>query len=340
MQPSEFLAILKSLPADTALTATHIAALLETLSPVLKKPATVDLDTLPASKLIDETMLADWLGESVSSLQKWRVSGNGPKFVKNPKSVRYRVGDVRDWISHNTVQSTSEATTRLSRFGDMWDGFDDPVPTIIVNNVHTGFFRSLEAVEEPSGYTWLAAARERPATFADALANPLAGQFAHLLEADCDTAIRLADEYPELLDGFRPEEWFFDRAFPQLPGSELTRLLPAFRFFVDSGLNLNATTRYRLGDQTITASVPHLLTAVTTNGPDDSNSFTAFMIELLQAGMDVDMPDEDGRSALQVARDLGFTLYPKCVNAHRLRRKLSSELLTDDDEIEEDGGKL
>jgi hypothetical protein len=97
MQPSEFLAVLKSLPADTPLTATHIAALLETLSPVLQNPASVDLDSLPASRLIDETMLADWLGESVSSLQKWRVSGNGPKFVKNPKSVRYRVGGVRDW---------------------------------------------------------------------------------------------------------------------------------------------------------------------------------------------------------------------------------------------------
>jgi hypothetical protein len=71
------------------------------------------------------------------------VSGNGPKFVKNPKSVRYRVGDVRDWIAHNTVQSTREPTTRLSRFGDMWDCFDDPVPAIIINNVPMGFFRSL-----------------------------------------------------------------------------------------------------------------------------------------------------------------------------------------------------
>jgi hypothetical protein len=78
-----------------------LPALLETLSPILKNPASVDLDSLPDSRLVDETMLADWLGESVSSLQKWWVSGNGPKFVKNPKSVRYRVGDVRDWIAQS-----------------------------------------------------------------------------------------------------------------------------------------------------------------------------------------------------------------------------------------------
>lgn len=340
MQPSEFLAVLKSLPADAPLTPMHIAALLETLSPILKNPAPVDLDSLPSSKLIDETMLADWLGESVSSLQKWRVSGNGPKFVKNPKSVRYRVGDVRDWIAQNTVQSTSEATTRLSRFGDMWGGFDDPVPAIIVNNVPTDFFRSLDAVEEPSGYTWVAAERSHPATFQDALTHPLAGRFAYLLEADCGAASRLAHDHPELLAGFRPEEWFFDRVFPQLPGSELARLLPAFRFFVDKGLSLNTTTQFRLSEQAITASIPHLLTAITTSGPGDGNTFTAFTIELLQAGLDVDMPDEDGRSALQVARDTGFSLYPKCVNAYRLHLKLSGELLSDEDELEENGGKL
>lgn len=173
-------------------------------------------------------MLAEWLGESVSPLQKWRVSGSGPKFVKNPKSVRYKVGDVRDWIGHNTVQSASEATTPLSRFGDMWDGFDDPVPAIIVNKVPMGFFRSLDAVEDPSGYTWVAAERENPATFRDALTNPLAGQFAYLLKVDCDGASRLAGARPEVLDDFRPEEWFFDRTYLQRPGSELARLSHAF----------------------------------------------------------------------------------------------------------------
>ena len=340
MQPSEFLAILNNLPADSSLTATHIAALLETLSPILEKPVPIDLDSLPNSKLIDETMLADWLGESVSSLQKWRVSGNGPKFVKNPKSVRYRVGDVRDWIAHNTVQSTSEATTRLSRFGDMWDGFDDPVPAIIVNNVPMGFFRSLDAIEDPSGYTWVAAAREKPASFLDALTNSVAGQFAYLLETDCDAAIWLADKHPEVLDDFRPEEWVFNRLYPQLLGAELAKLVPAFRFFVDNGLSLNAATQFRIGEQTITASIPHLLTVVTTHGQDDGDTFTDLMIEMLKAGLDVDMPDENGQSALQIASDIGFGLYPKCVNAYRLHEKLSGELLSDGDETEEEGGKL
>ncbi|MFM0455060.1 hypothetical protein PQR21_32175 [Paraburkholderia nemoris] len=326
MQPSEFLYRIKNLPADTPLTATHVAALIEALSPILTKPAPIDLDALPNSKLIDETTLADWLGESVSTLQKWRVSGNGPKFVKNPKSVRYQVGAVRDWIEHNTVQSTSEASVRLSRFGGMSDGLDDPVPAIIINDVPTEFFRSLEADEEPTGYAWVAVAHDEPATFHDALANSLLGQFCYLLEHDCDAAIRLAQTHPELLTGFRPEEWFFGRVYPHVPGSLLPRLQPAFQSFVEQGLDINHTSRIRHGETWISASVAHLLTAVTMTGAGDGQGFSTFLTALLNWGLDVDLPDEEGKTALQVATDFGFEFYPKVVNSYRLREKLGRDL--------------
>lgn len=75
MLPSEFLAVLRDLAADTPLTAAYVAALIATIAPAQSSPPQSIWTALPNSKLIDETMLADWLGESVSTLQKWRVSG-------------------------------------------------------------------------------------------------------------------------------------------------------------------------------------------------------------------------------------------------------------------------
>jgi predicted DNA-binding transcriptional regulator AlpA len=151
MTPSEFLYHLKQLPANTPVTATHIAAILETLAPLLSQKPQADYDNFPSSKLIDEETLAEWLGESASSLQKWRLKGAGPNFVKGPKSVRYSVGAVRDWIASRTVNSTSEATVKglnklesiniASRLHMPWS---DPYPVMITDGNFIGFFRSVQ----------------------------------------------------------------------------------------------------------------------------------------------------------------------------------------------------
>ena len=143
------------------MTAIHIAAILETLSGNLKLKANTDFDSLSQSKLIDEEMLADWLGESPSTLQKWRVKGGGPQFVRLPKSVRYSVGAVRDWIETHTVSSTSEAHVKgLTKFetdedfGKQSSSFLDLYPVIIYENKYLGFFRSLDngCEIEPDGF--------------------------------------------------------------------------------------------------------------------------------------------------------------------------------------------
>jgi hypothetical protein len=151
MTPSEFLYHLKKLPADTPMTATHVAAILETLTPLLKHQPQTDFDSLPNSKLIDEDALAEWLDESPSSLQKWRLKGDGPKFVKGPKSVRYAVGAVRDWIASRTVISTTEAQVKgLSKLENLFGAHRDettwspPSPVMVVEGRFVGFFRSLE----------------------------------------------------------------------------------------------------------------------------------------------------------------------------------------------------
>ena len=57
--------------------------------------------------LIDEAKAADFLCQSVRTIQKWRVSGFGPKFVKSGRSIRYRRRDLMDWTNSRRRTSTS-----------------------------------------------------------------------------------------------------------------------------------------------------------------------------------------------------------------------------------------
>ncbi len=49
------------------------------------------------------------LGVSESTLNKWRVSGFGPAFVKMGSRVYYREQDIAAFIDQNVRTSTSEA---------------------------------------------------------------------------------------------------------------------------------------------------------------------------------------------------------------------------------------
>src|SRR5262245_27731515 len=71
------------------------------LSIVRESPA--DLDRLSGpTDLIDELALANRLGVSRSTLQSWRYSGRGPRFIKLGRMVRYRVADVDAYLNANT----------------------------------------------------------------------------------------------------------------------------------------------------------------------------------------------------------------------------------------------
>jgi len=59
--------------------------------------------------LLSEMDLAARLKLSPRTLQSWRLTGNGPKFVKiSSKAVRYRAEDVMRWTEGLLRQSTSE----------------------------------------------------------------------------------------------------------------------------------------------------------------------------------------------------------------------------------------
>ena len=58
--------------------------------------------------LITENEAAEILGLAVSTLQKYRVSGEGPKFIKFKRRVRYTKRLCYDWINTKVVSDTSK----------------------------------------------------------------------------------------------------------------------------------------------------------------------------------------------------------------------------------------
>lgn len=58
---------------------------------------------------VDELVAATLTGISVSSLQKMRGRGDGPRYAKMGNRVRYRVADLETYVAASVVASTSEA---------------------------------------------------------------------------------------------------------------------------------------------------------------------------------------------------------------------------------------
>lgn len=51
---------------------------------------------------------AEYCGLSVSTLNKYRLTGEGPVFIKLGRAVMYEVDDLETWITANKYSSTSE----------------------------------------------------------------------------------------------------------------------------------------------------------------------------------------------------------------------------------------
>jgi predicted DNA-binding transcriptional regulator AlpA len=58
--------------------------------------------------LLTQSECAELLRLSERTLERLRVSGSGPKFLRIRHSVRYRPEDVQSWAASRTVRSTSE----------------------------------------------------------------------------------------------------------------------------------------------------------------------------------------------------------------------------------------
>ncbi len=55
-----------------------------------------------SAELLDEAMLAARLVISRSTLQSWRYTGRGPRWIKLGRLIRYRLADVDAFLAANT----------------------------------------------------------------------------------------------------------------------------------------------------------------------------------------------------------------------------------------------
>ena len=71
-----------------------------------------DSPSVFADPLVTAGQAAAYLSVAESSLEKWRMHGRGPKYVKLGRAVRYRISDLNAWVSESTVASTAEVQAR------------------------------------------------------------------------------------------------------------------------------------------------------------------------------------------------------------------------------------
>jgi hypothetical protein len=59
--------------------------------------------------LLTQREAASVLRLSERTLERMRVAGNGPRFVRCNRTIRYRLQDIETFVEVRTVGSTSEA---------------------------------------------------------------------------------------------------------------------------------------------------------------------------------------------------------------------------------------
>jgi predicted site-specific integrase-resolvase len=67
---------------------------------------------MPPLALIPPSHLAGLLKISIRTLERWRVEGVGPTFIKAGRRVLYRPEDIERWLGQAARRSTSDAGDR------------------------------------------------------------------------------------------------------------------------------------------------------------------------------------------------------------------------------------
>ncbi|MEO0696853.1 MAG: helix-turn-helix domain-containing protein [Pseudomonadota bacterium] len=63
---------------------------------------------------LSNAQAAEYLGLKAATLNKWRVYGEGPPFIKVGRLIQYRKADLDDYLSSRLVRSTTEAAARFT----------------------------------------------------------------------------------------------------------------------------------------------------------------------------------------------------------------------------------
>lgn len=60
------------------------------------------------SDILDTRGAASYVKLAAVTLERFRLTGDGPPFCKLGKSVRYRKADLDEWLASRLIRSTSE----------------------------------------------------------------------------------------------------------------------------------------------------------------------------------------------------------------------------------------
>jgi predicted DNA-binding transcriptional regulator AlpA len=66
------------------------------------RPAKQATSAAAANTLLNSEDAAQILGCSARTLASWRIAGDGPKFVAVGRLIRYRRGDLEEWLQSRT----------------------------------------------------------------------------------------------------------------------------------------------------------------------------------------------------------------------------------------------
>jgi predicted DNA-binding transcriptional regulator AlpA len=69
---------------------------------------------MQAARALTEREVSDLLGLSVATLRAWRHRGQGPRFLRLGRAVRYLPADLEDFVRASTVDARAEPTSDRS----------------------------------------------------------------------------------------------------------------------------------------------------------------------------------------------------------------------------------
>jgi Helix-turn-helix domain len=85
-------------------------ALQHEVSLAMAPPASISC--YPTTGLVDERRAAEILGLRVSTLRRWRYSGDGPEYIKLNSAVRYDPQTLAEFADAGRRRSTTEGAER------------------------------------------------------------------------------------------------------------------------------------------------------------------------------------------------------------------------------------
>jgi hypothetical protein len=98
---------IQELRTDIATLRSHFAGLQSALESLQHRPAPGS--ALPEPRpYVTGRQAASYLGLSPQTLDRWRVTGDGPPFMKFGSRVLYPVADLKDWADQRRHDSTGD----------------------------------------------------------------------------------------------------------------------------------------------------------------------------------------------------------------------------------------